>query len=427
MIAARQIAFGRGRGGKRKPYDAEIEYLESTGTQYIDTGIVPNFYTDIYHLELAATKVIPYGCFAGVEEKIGDSMVVLAILRRSASNNFWYVVNKNQATPLMNLNEKHNVTIALDSLGGCKIDDVTFSIGDAYDAPFSIPLALFAFNQVNGSRGNAEARFYRFSVVRNGEKIIDLIPVRVGNVGYMYDKVSGKLFGNSGTGEFVLGADIIDYTAKDYVQDGLVAMWDGFENAGWGIHDASATVWKDLVGGLEGNISASSAWMGDRLHLFGNADGLTTHVLKNLNTEICPIFQPDKDWTWEVCHGIGEYINHPAAQFFRLAQCSYLFYYDSLSRISLSEGVWRTQVIDVSSTKNTFAVTHRANGGYTFYFNGEERLSVEGSEGIGAAISFNIGTNYSDSDFYSVRFDSRALTAEEIAHNYEIDKARFGL
>lgn len=28
-----------------KPYDAEVEYLESTGTQYIDTGIVPFFGT----------------------------------------------------------------------------------------------------------------------------------------------------------------------------------------------------------------------------------------------------------------------------------------------------------------------------------------------------------------------------------------------
>ena len=26
--------------GKRLPYDAEVEYLESTGTQWIDTGIV---------------------------------------------------------------------------------------------------------------------------------------------------------------------------------------------------------------------------------------------------------------------------------------------------------------------------------------------------------------------------------------------------
>ena len=33
--------------GKRLPYDAEVEYLESTGTQWIDTGIVPSFNTRI--------------------------------------------------------------------------------------------------------------------------------------------------------------------------------------------------------------------------------------------------------------------------------------------------------------------------------------------------------------------------------------------
>ena len=32
-------------------------------------------------------------------------------------------------------------------------------------------------------------------------------------------------------------------TARDYVQDGLVAMWDGIENAGWGVHYYSDTVW----------------------------------------------------------------------------------------------------------------------------------------------------------------------------------------
>ena len=37
-------------------------------------------------------------------------------------------------------------------------------------------------------------------------------------------------------------------TAKSYVQDGLIAMWDGIENAGVGVHDASATTWKDLSG-----------------------------------------------------------------------------------------------------------------------------------------------------------------------------------
>lgn len=38
MIAARQIAFGR--GGKWLPYKARLDYIESTGSQYIDLGYV---------------------------------------------------------------------------------------------------------------------------------------------------------------------------------------------------------------------------------------------------------------------------------------------------------------------------------------------------------------------------------------------------
>ena len=35
----------------------------------------------------------------------------------------------------------------------------------------------------------------------------DFIPVRKDGVGYMYDKISGQLFGNAGTGAFVIGPD----------------------------------------------------------------------------------------------------------------------------------------------------------------------------------------------------------------------------
>ena len=37
-------------------------------------------------------------------------------------------------------------------------------------------------------------------------------------------------------------------SAKDYIQDGLVAMWDGEWNAGGGKHNTNATMWKDLTG-----------------------------------------------------------------------------------------------------------------------------------------------------------------------------------
>ena len=44
-------------------------------------------------------------------------------------------------------------------------------------------------------------------MVSKGVSIFDFIPVRVGSIGYMYDRVSGQLFGNSGTGAFIIGPD----------------------------------------------------------------------------------------------------------------------------------------------------------------------------------------------------------------------------
>lgn len=45
-----------------------------------------------------------------------------------------------------------------------------------------------------------------------------------------------------------------------YITDGLVAMWDGEWNAGGGVHDASATVWKDIVGNTDLNVRSSPIW-----------------------------------------------------------------------------------------------------------------------------------------------------------------------
>ena len=41
------------------------------------------------------------------------------------------------------------------------------------------------------------------------------------------------------------------YTSASYVQDGLIAQWDGIDNVGTGVHDPAATVWKDLAGSYD--------------------------------------------------------------------------------------------------------------------------------------------------------------------------------
>lgn len=61
-------------------------------------------------------------------------------------------------------------------------------------------------------------------------------------------------------------------TARDYVQDGLIAMWDGLENAGWGAHDSTAATWVDLTGN-EYDLTVNSA-----VAAF-TADGLNVHTV----------------------------------------------------------------------------------------------------------------------------------------------------
>lgn len=69
-------------------------------------------------------------------------------------------------------------------------------------------------------------RIGSFCVTRSGVKILDLIPVRKKTVGYMYDRVSGKLFGNAGSGDFVLGPDVvpveyIESTGTQWIDTGV--------------------------------------------------------------------------------------------------------------------------------------------------------------------------------------------------------------
>ena len=47
------------------------------------------------------------------------------------------------------------------------------------------------------------------------------------------------------------GVALADIQVDSYVQDGLVAQWDGIDNAGTGTHDPAATTWKELKGNLQ--------------------------------------------------------------------------------------------------------------------------------------------------------------------------------
>ena len=57
------------------------------------------------------------------------------------------------------------------------------------------------------------------------------------------------------------GAALAALTSRSYVQDGLVAQYDGIDNAGYGIHSDSTNVWVDLTGnGNDGTVNSAVTW-----------------------------------------------------------------------------------------------------------------------------------------------------------------------
>ena len=74
--------------------------------------------------------------------------------------------------------------------------------------------------------------------------------------------------------------DLIDNilmpTAADYILDGLVFFWDSIENVGFGERDPDATVWTDLINGVELSLCQQASFTDDGLVISATDDNIST-------------------------------------------------------------------------------------------------------------------------------------------------------
>ena len=201
-----------------RPYDAEVAYIEANGTQYIDTGYMPNYNTKI---EIKGRYT--YSSMTG-----SNSMHYLFGARDKANIlyfdylwNYYRVSSKNHydtAPDFGNISgqyfyeDKRNTDIVVvQSKDGCYVDG-TKKLDYSNASQFSIDYSLYLLwcNISDGSETSRTpyARMYYAKIWDNDILVRDYIPVRNNGVGYLYDKVSGQLFGNAGTGDFTYGNDI---------------------------------------------------------------------------------------------------------------------------------------------------------------------------------------------------------------------------
>ena len=83
----------------------------------------------------------------------------------------------------------------------------------------------------------------------------------------------------------------------NYVSDGLIACWDGIENAAPGVHVDGTDVWKDIVGGREFNLTDATA--GDNCM---NFLGTTTSYGTLSATDTASTFLAAKSGTLEIAY-----------------------------------------------------------------------------------------------------------------------------
>ena len=211
------------------------------------------------------------------------------------------------------------------------------------------------------------------------------------------------------------------YTAKDYVQDGLIAMWDGIENAGWGIHDSSATTWKNLVGDNDlvlqntAHFDENSLVSADRNYL----TALSSAKLPYASIEVCAFYDVARNSSNLVCFG-----NSVDDQ--RMLSIG-------LSSIQTYNGKHWLKLTTQVDPKCTWAGVHDGDR-HDAYMRGSLAVGTKETNGWGirnGTFGLSGSSNYSNwnfvGEYYSVRLYSRALTAEELAANYAIDKARFNI
>lgn len=178
------------------PYDAEIEYLESTGTQYIDTGISPhqNIALEIkWKNPTSQTGKYLFGSGTSTNDCIRAYISNSGTWRFGGASKSLTVTDTTERTATVNKN-------------GLTVNGTTYSYTGTVGT-FSSTVTIKVFAGATG-QSPISTRIYYLKIWDNGTLVRDFIPVRVGSVGYMYDRVSGTLFGNDGTGDFILGPDV---------------------------------------------------------------------------------------------------------------------------------------------------------------------------------------------------------------------------
>lgn len=198
----------------------ELEYLESSGTQYIDTGHNPTqtsrMVLDFAFLGTAGQNV------AGARNTSSDSTNRFGIVSFGDDSTLGGLVGAAQIRTISLDQSRHVFDI---SSSGIVADGTTYAASGVGTFSCTCSVLLFAWN--NGTNGVSalSCRVYSCKIYSGDEMIRDFVPCKnpSGTLG-LYDCTSGQFYSNSGTVTFTSGSEIAvsaseeDITELQYIE-----------------------------------------------------------------------------------------------------------------------------------------------------------------------------------------------------------------
>ena len=199
-----------------------VEYIESTGTQYIDTGLTMEKSTTM-RMEISA-QLTSNGNWAGVNGYMQHQASL------GGGSKGLFVVDYNGNTHIENVYFNNTLKYTQDwtsAYSGAKNKVAVIGMGNAENTWWT---------NISANRYAQVGKWYYIKVYRSGTLVRDYVPcVRNSDgVAGLYDKVENKFYTNSGTGSFGSGAatgdaveeyqrvEHLDFTGSQYINTGYI-------------------------------------------------------------------------------------------------------------------------------------------------------------------------------------------------------------
>ena len=191
----------------------QLEYIESTGTQYIDTGVVTQNGIGFDVTFLTNNSVVPgnmsYGAILGGRASSGNNDFQITTFTPAGST--MGTIRNGPSTPVISAKISTNTKLHISLIS----DVITYNDGttasvSSYEYTAGKNIYLFGINSGDSFTQSGDGcRIYNAKLLVGSNVVFDGIPAKQGTTIGMYDLVSGQFFTNAGTDDFTAGPDAV--------------------------------------------------------------------------------------------------------------------------------------------------------------------------------------------------------------------------